>query len=81
MQLVIVRRGQFSTFKMLSDQFADDPEVRVIWDRRQGTDRRHQARPTPAERRREERRRPPNTSWTLLGYMVVNAPDDVRPSA
>jgi hypothetical protein len=44
-RLVIVRRGEATLFKSLQEQFSDDPETRILWDRRMA-DRR-----VPGERR------------------------------
>jgi DNA-binding NtrC family response regulator len=63
-QLVIVRRNQFSTFMMLAQAFADEPGVRLIWDRRLRERRRAPASLDPEERRRRDRR---CDSWTTLG--------------
>lgn len=71
MQLVIVKRGQFSTFRALSDQLVGD-EVRLIWDRRCGPDRRKAAALVHFEGRRRERRRPPDALWNTMGYSVAN---------
>jgi hypothetical protein len=70
MRLVIVKRGQLSTFRALSDQLVGD-EVRLIWDRRSGLDRRKAAAPVPSEERRQERRRPPDILWSTMGYSVA----------
>lgn len=72
MQVVIVKRGEFSTFRMLSDQFAADPEVHIIWDRRTRQDRRSLARPVPTDARQQQRRRGPDALWATMGYTIVN---------
>ena len=33
-RLVVVRRGHFATFELLTRTFSDDPGVQIIWDRR-----------------------------------------------
>jgi hypothetical protein len=33
-QLIIVRRGRHSTFRLLEREFRNDPTVLIIWDRR-----------------------------------------------
>jgi len=55
-QLVIVRPGRFATFALLAEVFADDPNLRLIWDPRV-RDRRGQAvSRVPSDRRRQDRR-------------------------
>ena len=50
-RLVIVRRGHFATFELLSRTFADDPSVQIIWDRRMGERRQSPDGPGNGERR------------------------------
>ena len=71
MRLIIVKRGRLSTFRTLQAEFADQPGVQVIWDRRQEPDRRLDALPVPAERRTEERRRPAPESWTASHHVML----------
>ena len=47
-RLVIVRRGHFATFELLSRTFADDPSVQIVWDRRMGERRRSPTVPVMA---------------------------------
>lgn len=71
LKLVIVRRGHFATFELLTRTFADDHSVQIVWDRRMG-ERRHVARgPDDAERRRSDRRRQPPSQWSQLNYMIA----------
>lgn len=75
MQVAIVQRGKFATFELLSRTFADNPNVRVVWDRRV-RDRRQTAAPVAADQRRRDRRARPSASWDQCQYVVVNATDD-----
>jgi transcriptional regulator with AAA-type ATPase domain len=75
-QLVIVRRSQFAAFGLLSQAFADEANVRLIWDRR-GEDRRAQTTFTErAERRSRDRRGDPSPSWGDRDYMVITQTAD-----
>jgi len=69
-QLVIVRRGHFATFELLTRTFADDPGIQIIWDRRIGERRRAVADPGD-ERRRADRRSVPPSQWRQLNYMIA----------
>jgi hypothetical protein len=71
-KLVIVRRGHFATYELLTRAFAGDAKVQIIWDRRVG-ERRRTLRMPDDERRRTDRRRMHPTKWGHLDYMV--APD------
>jgi hypothetical protein len=75
MAVVIVRRGEFSTFALLSRAFADDAAVRLVWDRRVD-DRREIVACGVADTRQPDRRRPPLTSWGHQHFMLVNTADD-----
>ncbi|PYM60150.1 MAG: hypothetical protein DMD79_16360 [Candidatus Rokuibacteriota bacterium] len=68
--LIVVRRGEEECFERLHRDFALDPSVRVIWDRRVAT-RRRQRRPVPNDRRQDDRRAAPPDSWTALGFVVA----------
>ena len=39
MKLIIVKRNKFDVFDRLSRTFADDPNVKVVWERRFGQPR------------------------------------------
>jgi hypothetical protein len=52
--------------------FANDPDVRVMWDRRVGERRRAAAPPDVVDRRSGDRRRL-SKPWSHLNYIVVNA--------
>jgi DNA-binding NtrC family response regulator len=71
-QVAIVQRGQFATFDLLTRTFVDNPNVRVVWDRR-ARDRRHSASPMAADRRGRDRRRRSSARWGDHHYVVVNA--------
>jgi len=62
-RLVIVRRGETTLFKSLQEQFGEDPETRVIWDRR------------VAERGHGDERRFPESGAPLSqrGFFVTRA--------
>lgn len=69
LQLVVVRRDAFATFELLCRTFADDLDVRVVWDRR--VTQRRQASSQPETERRTRDRRRLTKSWTHLSYLVV----------
>ena len=74
--LAIVERGREGLYATLRDEFERlDPEagVQVIWDRRQGGDRRQRTQPVAIERRQRRRRGPPPLSWDGLGVVLVQA--------
>lgn len=70
-RLVIVRRGHFATYELLTRTFADDSTVQIIWDRRMGERRQTSGGPDNGERRRADRRRVPPTRWGQLNYMIA----------
>jgi len=72
-RLVIVRRGQFATFELLTRTFTDDPTVRIIWDRRMSERRQAARNPGDGERRRSDRRRVPPSQWGQLNYIAADA--------
>jgi transcriptional regulator of aromatic amino acid metabolism len=76
MQLVIVRRSQFAAFGLLSQAFADEANVCLIWDRRVQDRRGQNAAPGIGERRSRSRRRDPSSSWGDRHYMVIPQSDD-----
>jgi DNA-binding NtrC family response regulator len=71
MQLVIVRRSQFFAFGLLSQAFAGESDVRLIWDRRVQDRRGEVASQGIEERRSRDRRRDPSSSWGNRRYMVI----------
>jgi hypothetical protein len=70
-KLVIVRRGHFATFELLTRSFADDPSVQIIWDRRMGERRQSPGGRGNGERRTSDRRRTPPPQWGQVNYMVA----------
>src|ERR1700730_1834157 len=62
-QLVIVQRNQFPKFALLAQAFADEPSVRLIWDRRLSAQRRECAPSNSKERRRRERPCDRSKAW------------------
>jgi hypothetical protein len=79
-RLVVVRRGHFATFELLTRTFAGDPSVQIMWDRRMGERRQAMGERRQAtegcdkgERRRRERRRMPQTRWEQLNYIIAPA--------
>jgi hypothetical protein len=56
MKLIVVKRAQNDTYYRLFDKFADDMNVRVVWDRRRKQIRTKKESHDP-DRRRNERRR------------------------
>ena len=68
-RLIIVRRGHFATFELLSRMFAGDTNVQIIWDRRIRERRQTAPNAEYASMRKGDRRRKPPTQWTLLNYM------------
>ncbi len=72
-RLVIVRRGHFATFELLTRTFADDPSVQIIWDRRIGERRLAADGTGDSDRRCADRRRVPSTQWGQLNYMFAGS--------
>jgi hypothetical protein len=70
-RFVIVRRGHFATFELLTRTFADDLSVQIIWDRRVGERRQSAGRQGTSERRRTDRRRVPPAQWGQMNYMIA----------
>ncbi len=68
-RLVIVRRGHFATFELLTRTFANDPSMQIIWDRRIGE--RRQSAGDVAPRNRRDRRRVPPLQWGQMNYMIA----------
>jgi hypothetical protein len=67
MKLIVVQRSKTATFDRLRKQFADNPDVRVVWDRRASvTD---VGGPASASRRLRK-------SFNRQGYFVVYTADD-----
>jgi hypothetical protein len=73
-RLVIVRRGHFATFELLTRAFSDDPSVQIVWDRRRGDRRKSADSPDEGERRGTDRRREPPMQWGQLNYLAALEP-------
>src|ERR1700722_10873450 len=71
MQLVIVRPNQFAAFDRLSQVFAEDADVSLIWDRRARDRRRQPDSRGGQERRGRDRRIDPSASWGDLDYVMT----------
>ena len=69
-RLVIVRRNEFATFARLAQTFANEPNVRLVWDRRI-RDRRQSSEPPAGERRRRDRRANATTTWGPDDYLLL----------
>lgn len=72
--LYIVARDKPGLHGYLQRAFADEPEVQILFDRRQGADRRQQSvQPYEPEQRRGDRRRQPGIAESLrsLGYAMI----------
>jgi hypothetical protein len=67
MYCIVVRRGEFQVYDKLHQTFGQ--RIPVVWDRR------GRAKLTDRDRERPERRGDPPTSWTALGFVVVDRPD------
>ncbi len=79
----VVSSTRPDTFRNLAGEFADDPAVQVVMERRI-TERRRSAAPAPTDvgdRRRGERRihRPARNHVAFLGYAFVRIDDDQDP--
>jgi hypothetical protein len=68
MKLIIVDRTKVATYTRLREQFADDPNVKVVFERRQG--RKAGAKDSNAERRRLHK------ALNGRDYIVVHTPTD-----
>ena len=76
-RLVVVRRGHFATFELLTRTFAGDPDVQIIWDRRMGERRQSGGGAEQQDRRGgKDRRRVPPTQWSQLNYMFAQGPNN-----
>jgi CheY-like chemotaxis protein len=68
-RLIVVRGRERECFEQLTQEFATDPGVRVIWDRRVAR-RRRQRSGVSTEQRQGERRALRAQRWTALGCEV-----------
>jgi hypothetical protein len=74
MKLIVVDRTKMETYRKLTDKFADDLNVRVVWDRRKSQARTRQENHYP-ERRHLDRRRL-KKSWDGRDYFVIHVVED-----
>jgi hypothetical protein len=51
MEHIIVRRGRFLTYELLRRNFAGDPDIEILWDRRRPMDMLALGAGAPVERR------------------------------
>lgn len=79
-QAVIVRRGHFTTFALLSAAYADDLRVRLLWDRRHLRDRRRHAPPSVSGEHRHRSRRDVAADWEDLDYVVLDGAPGCLPT-
>ncbi|HVB37836.1 MAG TPA: hypothetical protein VND92_04830 [Vicinamibacterales bacterium] len=78
MPRIFVRRGCVDTYDRLREVFASEPDVQILWDRRE-EERRASARRRQADsarqerdRRRTERRKPYPQTWLTLDFVVTD---------
>ena len=79
MKLLVVNRSKMELFRQLSDKFADDLNVRVVWDRRRKQIRLRKETQYP-ERRHSERRRL-TKDWGGKDYFVIHVVENYRRSS
>lgn len=72
MKLVIVDRSRSMTYERMRYLFAQDPNVSVIWDRRNPEERRQRSEQRAPDRRVDERRQK-ITEFGGRGFIVVEA--------
>jgi hypothetical protein len=78
-KLIVVRRTAVETYERLSRAFADDPNVKVVWERRT-RERRKKSNSRAAERRSRDRRQF-TKPWNKQGYFVIQtAEEEPRPT-
>jgi hypothetical protein len=75
-QLIIVKRGALSTLRFLEQSCKDIPGLRVIWDRRRGSDRRTAQNAVAWDRRAAGRRRQAPLSWTTADHVLAAGQED-----
>jgi len=79
-QLVIVQRDQFPKFALLAQAFADEPGVRLIWDRRLREQRCERASSSPEDRRRRDRRCDSSKTWSHNDHLLLGVAERVEPA-
>jgi CRP/FNR family cyclic AMP-dependent transcriptional regulator len=80
-QLVIVQRNQFPKFALLEQAFADEPGVRLIWDRRLREQRRECASSSSEDRRRRDRRSDRSKTWGCNDHLLLGGAERVDADA
>jgi serine acetyltransferase/acyl carrier protein len=78
--LVIVRRNQSAKFALLAQALADEPNVRLIWDRRSRERRREGASSNQEDRRRRDRRSDPSKTWGHNHCLLMGVAESVESS-
>jgi hypothetical protein len=73
--LFVVSRDHHAVYETLRRGFAESSELTIILDRRFAERRRHDIGPPGAERRKWQRRQPPDPKYTGVGWRVVPRPD------
>ena len=74
MRLIVVKRSALWTYRCLQQSCKDIVDLRVIWDRRRGPDRRNDSGLVADERRADDRRGPAPQSWTAAGHLLATPP-------
>jgi 5'-3' exonuclease len=74
MKLIVVDRTKMETYRKLTDKFADDLNVRVVWDRRKNQARTRQESHYPD--RRQGDRRKLKKGWDGRDYFVIYVVED-----
>jgi hypothetical protein len=70
--LVIVKRGETRLFEELQSSLDRWPEgTEIVWDRRQGGERRAATQLVDLDRRQRQRRSQPDAMWYTHGFIVV----------
>jgi CRP/FNR family cyclic AMP-dependent transcriptional regulator len=80
-QLVIVQRNQYPKFALLAEAFADEPSVRLIWDRRLREQRRECGSANPEDRRRRDRRSDRSKTWGHDDHLLLGGAERVDADA
>jgi hypothetical protein len=75
---LVVRRGALKRFHQLKEK-TRSLAVKVLWDRRQGGDRRAASTTHNPDQRKGERRQKPPYTWDVADFVVVERPRKVRP--
>jgi hypothetical protein len=72
-EILVVAKNQRSLFEYLRLDFAEDPDVQVVMDRRRG-DRRRERQPWTDERRQAERRtRAVDEKLSSIGFAIIRS--------